>query len=80
LKAGEYKLEVLDNKIVFKQGKKATEAAVRVEQGTQKYASTTVLSGDDGKPQEIRLSGTSTRIIFDKADAKKTEEIANGSK
>lgn len=68
-KAGECKLEVLDNKVVFKQGKKTAEAPATIEQGTQKYLSTTVLAGDGDQPQEIRLSGTATKIVFDKSAA-----------
>lgn len=69
LKAGDCKLEVLDNKVIFKQGKKTVELPATIEQGTQKYLSTTVLAGDGDRPQEIRLAGTTTKIIFGKAAA-----------
>ena len=81
LKAGECKLEVLDNKVIFKQGKKSAELPAKIEQGTQKYLSTTVLAGDGDQPEEIRLSGTTIKILFDNTStAKKTDDSANGSK
>lgn len=84
LKAGDCKLEVVDNKAVFKQGKKTVEVPVRIEQGTQKFLSTTVrMNEDSNRPREIRLAGTTTKPIFGDAasqDAKKAGEAASGSK
>lgn len=70
LKAGEVKVEIRDNKAVLKQGKKTAEADVKVENGAQKFLSTTVGYGSDSSSsdlQEIRLGGTSTKLVFDQA-------------
>ncbi len=68
LKAGECKVELHDNKIMIKQGKTTAEATVKVEEGTQKFFSTTVGYAGDGtgkELQEIRLGGTATKVTFD---------------
>ena len=66
LKAGDYKLELNDKTAVIKQGKTVTEAPVKVENDSQKYQRTAVrLNGM--QVEEIRIGGTSTRIVFDKA-------------
>lgn len=84
LKAGECKLEVVDNKAVFKQGKKMVEVPVRIEQGTKKFLSTTVsVNEDSNQPREIRLAGTTIKLIFGEAvvqDSKKADYAARGSK
>jgi hypothetical protein len=66
LKAGDYKVELKDDKTaLIKQGKTVTEAPVKVENDSQKYQRTAVrLNGM--QVQEIRIGGTSTRIVFDK--------------
>jgi len=65
LKAGDYKLELNDKTAVIKQGKTVTEAPVKVENDGQKYSRTAVrLNGM--QVEEIRIGGTSTRIVFDK--------------
>ena len=67
LKAGEYRVEVIDQKAQFRNGKLDTEAPVKVETGDVKYPVTTVrFSNEDGKMhiQEIRLGGTKTKLIF----------------
>ncbi|MGI8741178.1 MAG: hypothetical protein ACR2NN_01145 [Bryobacteraceae bacterium] len=68
LKAGEVKVELHDNKASFKQGKTTAEANVKVENGTQKFISTTVGYGSESAAndlQEIRLGGTSTKLVFE---------------
>src|SRR5205807_1513458 len=68
LKAGEVKIELQDNKVILKQGKTTAEATVRVETGGQKFLSTSVGYGGDASPsdiQEIRLGGTSTKLLFE---------------
>lgn len=68
LKAGEVKVELHDNKASFKQGKNTAEANVKVENGTQKFISTTVGYGSESTAndiQEIRLGGTSTKLLFE---------------
>lgn len=67
LKPGEYKLELKDNKAVITKGKKSLEAEVKVENAQSKFSSTSVRYQDDGgklKVQEIRLGGTTTRLVF----------------
>jgi hypothetical protein len=65
LKAGDYKLELKDKTAVIKQGKTVTEAPVKVENDSQKYQRTAVRM-NGMQVEEIRIGGTSTRIVFDK--------------
>jgi len=67
LKAGDYKLEIQGNKAVFKQGRTTAESTVRVENGEQKFLSTSVgYEGDHANQiQEIRIGGTSLKLLFD---------------
>ncbi len=68
LKAGEVKVEIRDNKAILKQGKTTAEVGVKVENGAQKFLSTTVGYGSDSSVndlQEIRLGGTSTKLLFE---------------
>ncbi len=83
LKQGECKLQLVDNKVVFKQGKTTVEAPVKVEATGQKFLTTTVsVNEDTNQPNEIRLGGTKTKLLFDGApqNAKRADEAANGSK
>lgn len=66
LKAGEYRVEVENDKAVIKSGKTQKEATVKVEAADSKYSSTSVRLGGGEKPQiqEIRLGGTNTRLVF----------------
>lgn len=67
LKAGDYKLEHSDSKVVISKGKQSVEAQVKVEKGEAKYSATSVrYANGDGKyrVQEIRLGGTATRLVF----------------
>ena|SRR5437763_889301 len=68
LKPGEYKIEVKDNKAIVNQGKKTVvESDVKVETSDAKFSSTSVrYTSADGKfkVQEIRLGGTTTKLIF----------------
>jgi len=79
LKAGDCKIELLDNKVVFKQGKKTAELPATIENGSQKYVSTTLLTGEGNQPQEIRLSGTTTKITFEKGAVAKSGTGASGA-
>ena len=68
LKAGDYKVEVHDNKAVITRGKQSVEANVKSESGTEKFNATSVRYGKaDGKYQiqEIRLGGTTTKLTFE---------------
>ncbi|MBZ5620313.1 MAG: hypothetical protein LAQ69_16535 [Acidobacteriia bacterium] len=67
LKPGEYKVEVVDQKAVIRNGKIESEAPVKVETGDVKYNTTSVrFSNDDGKMhiQEIHIGGTRTKLVF----------------
>jgi hypothetical protein len=66
LKAGEYRVEVVDQKAVFRNGTLHGEAPVKVETGDTRFHSTSVrLTGDGIKEiQEIRLGGTKTILKF----------------
>jgi hypothetical protein len=65
LKAGDYKLELKDKTAVLKQGKTETEAPVKIENDGQKYQRTAVRM-NGMQVEEIRIGGTSTRVVFDK--------------
>jgi len=68
LKAGDYKLQVQDNKAVFTAGKSTAEAQVKVESADQKFASTSFRydRAADGtlKLQEVKIAGTNTKLVF----------------
>ncbi len=66
LKAGEYRVEVTDDKAVIKGYKVKKETAVKVEAADDKYSTTTVRLSAGEKPQikEIRLGGTKTKLVF----------------
>lgn len=67
LKPGDYKLTLDNDKAILQLGKQKIEAAVKVEQATEKFSSTTLrFAPENGKNkiQEIRLGGTKTKVIF----------------
>ena len=67
LEPGEYKVEVVDQKAVIRNGRMRGEVPVKVENGETRYDRTIVrLSGNEGTPhiQEIRLGGTKTKLVF----------------
>src|ERR1022692_605137 len=67
LKAGDYRCELQDRKIVIKHGHETTEVAVKVESGEAKYSSTTVrYANADGKNkvEEIRVGGTNMKLVL----------------
>lgn len=66
LKAGDYKLEVTNDKVVIRGRRQTGEAPVKVETGGEKYRSTSVrYANGNGKYQiqEIRLGGTNMKLI-----------------
>ncbi len=68
LKAGDYRIDLTDSKIVVKSGKRVAESTVKVEKGDTKYSATTVrYANGDGKfrIQEIRLGGTNLKLVVD---------------
>lgn len=67
LPAGQYKVEVVDQKAVVSNGKNRCEAPVKVESADSKYNITAVrFSNSDGKMhiQEIHLGGSKTKLVF----------------
>ena len=67
LKAGEYRLEVADNKVIITSGKLRGEAQVRVEENGTRYNTTTVRvagAAGDQRIQEIHIGGTKTRLVL----------------
>ncbi|MGB9610369.1 MAG: hypothetical protein ACPL7M_05300 [Bryobacteraceae bacterium] len=67
LKPGDYKLILEDGKAVIQKGKEKVEATVRVEQSDSKFSSTSVRYTEENgklKIQEIRLGGTTTKLVF----------------
>src|SRR5665213_1001886 len=66
LKPGVYKLAVQGNNAIFTAGKTVVEAPVTVQKNDHKVESTEVQSSDS-KIREIRLGGTSTKLIFNSA-------------
>jgi hypothetical protein len=68
LKAGDVKLELQGDKVVIKQGKTSVESTVTVENGSNKFANSSVgYVGDssNNQVQEIRLGGTTTKLVFE---------------
>jgi hypothetical protein len=67
LKAGDYKLDLQDSKVVIKSGRQSVEATVKVENSETKFTATTVrYTVENGKHsiQEIRLGGSKTKLVF----------------
>ena len=67
LKPGVYKVEVKDSTAVLSQGKESVEAPVKTESADSKFSNTSVrYRNGDGKYriEEIRIGGTSTRLVF----------------
>ena len=64
LKPGEYRLEVKDNAVVLRNKKDSTEAAARTETNAKKFSGTSVLYNDKDEVTEIRLGGTTTKVIL----------------
>lgn len=65
LKAGDYKLTLDNDKATIAKGKDKVEATVKVETNDTKYSATSIRYADaNGKIQEIRLGGTTTKLVF----------------
>jgi hypothetical protein len=67
LKAGEYKLTIDGDKATITKGKEKVEAAVKMETSENKFSATSIRYSDQGgkmKIQEIRLGGTTTKVVF----------------
>jgi hypothetical protein len=67
LKAGEYRLNVQNDKVTLDNGKQSVEVLAKVENVAQKFDGTAVrYSAEGGKStiSEIRLGGTKTKLVF----------------
>ena len=67
LAPGEYRVEVVGEKAVVRNGRKECEAPVQVKEGDVKYNATAVrYETGDGKMhiQEIHIGGTKTKLVF----------------
>jgi hypothetical protein len=67
LKAGEYRLSLLNDKVTLVNGKTSVEVQVNVETAQQKFDGTAIrYTEQGGKAQiaEIRIGGTKTKLIF----------------
>ena len=64
LKAGEYRMEIKDNKLSIKDGKRVIEADVRVETEGRKFNTTSVRYLPDNQVREIRIGGTTTKLVL----------------
>ena len=67
LKAGDYKIEVNNNTATLKKGKQTVEVPVHEETAPSKFASTQLQYVENNKLQEIRLGGTTTKLVFGNA-------------
>lgn len=68
LKAGDYKVELVGDKAMIHGKKDTVEASVKVEEGSEKFNSTTVrytvAAGGKYQISEIHLGGTKTKVVF----------------
>lgn len=68
LKAGDYKVEVLDNKAVFTAGRQTAQATVNVESADQKFTTTSFRydKAADGRLrlQELKIGGSNLKLVF----------------
>jgi hypothetical protein len=64
LKAGEYRMELNNNKLTIKDGKRVIEADVKVENEAKKFQSSAVRYTADKQVTEIRIGGTTTKVLL----------------
>ena len=67
LKPGDYKVTIENNKATIEKGKTKVEATVKVENGADKFGTTSVRYTSEAgkyKVKEIRLGGTTTTLVF----------------
>ena len=70
VKTGEYKLELKDSQAILKGSGGKIEAEARIENGDKKFSQTVVRYSNDqsnARIEEIRIGGTSTTVVFPKA-------------
>ena len=67
LKSGEYKLELRGDSVLVKDGKMVSEFPVHVENETRKFENTSITTSSQGgsnRIEEIRLGGTTVKLVF----------------
>ena len=64
LKPGDYKIEVTGDKAVVKVAGKPVEADVKVENGDQKFAYTSIELDDSKHIKAIHVQGTHSTLVF----------------
>lgn len=64
LKPGDYRIEVDGNKLSIKDGKRVIEADIKVESEAKKFDTTAVRYAGDKQVTEIRLGGTTTKLLL----------------
>ena len=67
LKTGDYRMELIGDKAMIHGKKDTVEASVKVEDGSEKFSSTTVrysMAGGKYRIDEIHLGGTKIKVIF----------------
>ena len=67
LKAGAYRINIGVEKVTFISGRTAVDASAKIETGSEKFDTTSVrFTTEGGKAiiSEIRIGGTSTRLLF----------------
>lgn len=67
LKTGDYRVEVAGDKAMIHGKKDTVEASVKVQEGSEKFSSTTVqysMAGGKYRIDEIHLGGTKTKLVF----------------
>jgi hypothetical protein len=64
LKAGEYRVDVNGDTATIRNGQFHGQVPVKVETSDKKFPTTVVRLSDTGKVQEIRLGGTTTKLVF----------------
>ena len=72
LKPGDYTIEMKDNRAVIKGNGQTVEAEAKLETEAKKFTSNVVRysgEGPNARIDEIRLGGTSTKVVFSKAQA-----------
>ena len=68
VKAGDYKIEMQNNKAVLTQGKQTIEVPAHAESGAKKFSSTEI-DYSDKTLREIHVGGSKTKIVFDGTNA-----------
>lgn len=64
IKAGDYKLEMLNNMAVLKHGREVVQLPAREETSPSTFATTEIQYTNNNDLQEIHIGGTNTKIVF----------------